>query len=598
MNPLTWLPQLFEYFELLCIKIAFKKWHIPGFSLSTLFTAPVALYLYRRQPRSRILRLLLLILANILLFFSIFFLLQGFWIFLVLLPVFRVVRFFYMRFRIHETETEPIQWEKGIVIKAEEEVFHRPKLTFRLEKLDLLALLFVLFIFLSFLINVDKFAPFGDDCWYHLAVARKIIESGAIPEWDYWEFQWNPDAIPGDIGLIPGRPHLYPPLLHILIAFFSQDADHVIEGAKVLQIFLYPAALLSSWYFARLLFSSKIAFIALVILSMDLTFLLIYIGIMPSSLVNLFFPLLLINFLSKRLKTSVLLMTLCLYSHLSLPFLVLLCLLVLSYKYRTYFSFYKKFAVISLIFYLPWALRVLVYRDFLRSFGSIVGNPILGLLIGMLSLQILNPVFLYFGIKGLRRSSGVNRDLIKYILIGFLPALIFYGGRYWFHTAPFWAIFIAMFLEEKIFSRKRIVLLLFFALIPMPLVAFGVPNGGPPLLPSVTALDGALGLHFLPLASNEENETLRAFIETYAAPGQIIHVDEASLADRIVVLTGRPVDNGMWFEVGSDYTQELIQYTRFYERPALFLYLNREKLPPVDEIHSLYGGKYWGAVRW
>ncbi len=584
MNPLNWLPSLFEYFEKLCVKIATRGWHRPGFYLSTLFTAPIALYLHRKETRYRFLNIFSKILANILLFFSIYILLKGFWIFLLLLLfIARAVKFFYNRLRIGEKETEPIQWEQAILIQTREEVFYRPKLRFRLEKLDLLALLFILFIFLNFLVNADKFAPFGDDCWYHLAVARKIEELDAIPLWDTWEFQ------------PVGRPHLYPPLLHIMIAFFSKDAEHVIEGAKVLQIFLYPAALLTSWYFARLLFSSKIAFIALVILSMDATFLLLFIGIMPSSLVNLFFPLLLITFLSKRLKSSVLLMVLCLYSHLSFPFLVLVCLLVLSYKYRTYFSFYKKFAVLSLVLYLPWGLRVLIFRDFLRSFGAIIGNPILGLVIGMLSLQIFNPLFLYCGIKGLKKSSGINRDLVKYTLVGFLPALIFYGGRYWFHTAPFWAIFIALFLEKKIHSVKRIVLLLFLAFVPTPLIAFGLPGGGPPLLPSITALDGAVGLHFLPQYYNEEDAALKALLEQYTSPDQIIHVDEASLADRIVTLTGRPVDNGMWFEVGSERMREIIQYTRLNERPAVFVYLNRRELPPVDEIYSI--GRYWVAVR-
>ncbi|MBU7019100.1 MAG: hypothetical protein HXS44_16435 [Theionarchaea archaeon] len=582
MNPLNWLPSLFSYFEQFCIKIASRGWHRPAFYISTLLTAPIALYLHRTKTRYGVLDVILKILANILLIFSLFFLLRGFWIFLFLLPVARVVRFFYIHL-VGEKETQPIPWEHAIVIRTDEEVFSRPKLTFQLEKLDLLALLFMLFIFLSFLVNVDKFAPFGDDCWYHLAVARNIIEKGGIPLWDTWEFQ------------PVGRPHLYPPLLHILIAFFSEDAEHVIDGAKVLQIFLYPAALLTSWYFARLLFSSKIAFIALIILSMDLTFLLIFIGIMPSSLINLIFPLLLISFLSKRLKTSVLLMTLCLYSHLSLPFLVLICLLVLSYKYRTYLNFYKKFVILSLILYLPWAVRVLIFRDFLRSFATIVGNPILGVLIGMISLQIINPIFLYCGIKGLKKSSGINRDLIKYILIGFLPALIFYGGRYWFHTAPFWAIFIALFLEKKISSRKRIAFLLLFALVPMPLIAIGMPGGGPPFLPSVTALDGAIGLHFLPISTSEEDMALKAFIEQYTQPGQIIHVDESSLADRIVVLTGRPVDNGMWFEVGSEEAQNIIENNRLYEKPAIFVYLNREKLPPDCEIHSI--GRYWVAIR-
>ena len=584
MNPLNWLPSLFDYFERICIKIASKGWHRAGFYLSTLFTAPIALYLHRKETRHRLLNIFLKILANILLIFSIIFLIQGFWIFLLLLPVGRVAKFFYDHLRIGEKEVEPIKWEHAIVIQTDKEVFYRPKLKFSLEKLDLLSLLFILFIFLSLLVNVGKLSPFGDDCWYHLAVARNIIEKGTIPLWDTWEFQ------------PAGRPHLYPPLLHILIAFFSEDAEHVIEGAKVLQIVLYPAALLASWYFARLLFSSKVAFIALVILSMDFTFLLLFIGIMPSALVNLFFPLLLVSFLSKRLWTSVFLMTLCLYSHLSFPFLVLVCLLVLSYKYRTYLSFYRKFVIISLVLYLPWALRVLIFREYLRSFGTIVGNPVLGLLIGMLSLQIFNPIFLGFGIQGLRKTSGINRDLVKYVLIGFLPALLFYGGRYWFHTAPFWAVFIALFLEKRITSRKRGLFLLLFALVPMPLVAFGVPGGGgAPLLPGITALDVSIFADLLPSGYTAEDLQLKALIEQYTSRDQIIHVDEASLADKIVVLTGRPVDNGMWFEVGSEEARRIIEYNRLYERPAVFVYLNREELPPVDEVFSV--GKYWIAVR-
>lgn len=566
MNPLNVFPTLFEYFEKLCIKIASKGWHRPGFYLSTLFTAPIALYLHKKETSYTVLNVLLNILANILLIFSFFFLLRGFWIFLLLLPAARITKFVYDRL-IGDVVTEPIQWE----------------FTFRFENLDLLSLLFILFIFLGFLVNADKVTPVGPDCWYHMAVARKIMELGKIPLWDTWEFQ------------PVGRPHLYPPLLHLLIAFFSRDVENITGGARVLQIGLYPAALLTSWYFARLVFSSKVAFIAVVILSMDITFSIIFVGLMPSSLVNLLFPLILVGFLSKRLVIAVPLMVLCLYSHLSFPFLVLICLLVLSYKYREYLSFYKKFVVLSLLFYVPWAIRVFFFRDFLRSFATLMGNPIIGVLVGMLSLQIVNPIFLYCGIQGLRKSSGINRDVVKYILIGFLPALIFYGGRYWFHTAPFWAIFIALYVEKWISSKKKIALLLLFALVPLPLGAFNVPGGGPPIIFSITALDGVLGLQYWPSSLYEEDIELKYIIEQYTSPDQIIHVDDGSLADKIVTLTGRPVDNGMWFEVGSKDIQQAVEYARLHERPAVFVYLDRERLPPVDEIHRI--GRYWAALR-
>ncbi len=580
MNPLNWLPALFDYFERFCIKIATKGWHKPGFYLSTLFTAPVALYLHRKETHYTGLNVLLKVLANILLVFSLYLLINGFFLFLILLPIARIIKFIYNCLRIGEKVTEPMRWN----------------LTFQFEKLDLLALLFILFIFLGFLVNAYRITPTGPDCWYHMAVARKIMEHGEIPLWDTWEFQWNPAVIPPDAGeVLPGRPHLYPPLLHILIALFSPDAEHIIEGAKVLQIILYPAALFTSWYFARLLFSSKVAFIAVIVLSMDITFSIIFIGLMPSSLVNLLFPLVLMGFLSKRLVIAVPTMVLCLYSHLSFPFLVLICLFILSYKYRTYFSFYKKFLVLSLVLYLPWALRIFFFRDFLRSFGAIVGNPIAGIVVGMLSLQILNPILLYCGIQGLRKSSGITRDIVKYILIGFLPALIFYGGRYWFHTAPFWAIFIALFLKKWITSKKGIALILFFSLVPLPLVALNIPKGGPPVMLSITAVDSILGLQFWPSSYYDEDRELEAILEQYTAPDQIIHVDEGSLADKIVVLTGRPVDNGMWFEVGSGEIQRRIEYNRLHERPAVFVYFNRDELPPVDEVYRI--GRYWVAVR-
>ena len=107
MNPLNWLPTLFEYFENLCIRIATKGWHRPGFYLSTLFTAPVALYLHRKDTRHTGLNIILKIVANVLLIFS-FILLLRLWIFLLLLPLARIVKFVYDRLRIGEPEIEPI----------------------------------------------------------------------------------------------------------------------------------------------------------------------------------------------------------------------------------------------------------------------------------------------------------------------------------------------------------------------------------------------------------------------------------------------------------------------------------------------------------
>ena len=573
-NPLDLLPTLISYYESLCIKISTRKWHYPGFFLSSGLLFPLSLYLFKLKTKYTFLNIVKDIVVNLLIVIGTIFFLKGFFIFLFLLPIARIVKFLYAKFTLNKPITEKIEIPE-----------ERTRKKFELTGLDKLAIVFILFIGVSFLINSSKLYPVGDDAWYHLAVSRNIIELGKIPMWDTWEFQPF------------GRPHLYPPLLHLMIAFFSGEPDRVIEGARVLQVFLYSISLFLYWYFFRMLFSSKIALIALVFLSMDFTFFLIYLGLMPSALVNLFLPLLLISFLLKKLKTSVFLMVLCLYSHLSFPFLILVCLFIVSYKYRSYLSFYKKFALISLVLYIPWAIRVFFFRDFLRSFATITGNPVLGLLIGMLSLQILNPVFLYLGYKGIKNSSGDNRDLIKYILIGFLPALIFYGGRYWFHAAPFWCIMIALYLQRFFNTRKMIAVLLIISLIPMPLIAIGVPNVKSPLLPGITAMDQAILLYGPSdkLIEIQNDQKLKNYILENVPEEKVIHVDEPTLADRVVVLTGRKVDNGMWFEVGNEEIRKGIEIIRLTEKNAYFVYKNKDKLPPVDKIFQI--GDYWIGIR-
>lgn len=49
-------------------------------------------------------------------------------------------------------------------------------------------------------------SPSMVDTWYHLALADQILQRGEVPLWDDWEFAPY------------GRPNLYPPVLHILLA--------------------------------------------------------------------------------------------------------------------------------------------------------------------------------------------------------------------------------------------------------------------------------------------------------------------------------------------------------------------------------------------
>ena len=58
------------------------------------------------------------------------------------------------------------------------------------------------------------------DMYYHLQTAWGFIQAGGYSNWDFWEYAPF------------GRPHIYPPLFHILLALFMKLGFGVIFLAK------------------------------------------------------------------------------------------------------------------------------------------------------------------------------------------------------------------------------------------------------------------------------------------------------------------------------------------------------------------------------
>jgi len=212
-------------------------------------------------------------------------------------------------------------------------------------------------------------------------------------------------------------------------------------------------------------------------------------------------------------------------------------------------DFYKKFVMFSLILYLPWFLRILGNFNALENTIQTFSSPI-HIVFGFLSLQFFNPILISLGIIGYRKASE-KYNIVKIFLLGSLPILVFYGGRYWFHTMPFWAIMIASLTKKYLKNKKRVALFLIIGLIPtFDIVLF--ENFG--VIPSLTGGDVAIimwterGIAFESLY-DEDCEVLREYILNTTDVDEIIGVDEAWVGDMIVALTGRRVNSGAWWEV-------------------------------------------------
>ena len=89
--------------------------------------------------------------------------------------------------------------------------------------------------------------PLVLDPWYHLLIARQMAEAGGVLAIDAWQFA------------PVGRPHLYPPLLHLGLAGLLDAGVPPLTAIRVASAVLPPALLGSVWLSAKRLAGPEIA---------------------------------------------------------------------------------------------------------------------------------------------------------------------------------------------------------------------------------------------------------------------------------------------------------------------------------------------------
>ncbi len=414
-----------------------------------------------------------------------------------------------------------------------------------LDRLDRFTLGVIGVVFLLMLVNIGHLRPSMSDTWYHDNVAQQFRRDGGFSAWDQWDYAPT------------GRPQLYPPLLHLLLATLAVFTGGVIHASQLCAVIFLPLALLTTWYAGRRLMDSRVALLAVLIVLTDLMHFIIMEAHIAGCLINILLPLLMVSFLARRAWWSILLMTLMLYSHLGFPICVVAGLLLFGLKYRGYGRLALKVTGISLLFFTPWLSHVLSNLDWLPvlSEGGVPG----GRLQKILSLQSFNVLLLVLGLWGIaiapRRQP--QRLLPAYLLIGFLPILFSYGGRYMMHTMPLWAILgggVITPLVSRTVPTRNLLGLIFLTFLPWPTVGLmggvaPIPLTAPILLAIMTVKGGA------PLESGDKSEAYRPdcdqladWLRQHTKPDQIVWTNSTWMADMIALLAQRRTSYGAWWE--------------------------------------------------
>jgi len=453
--------------------------------------------------------------------------------------------------------------------------------------LDLIALSVIAIQVILLILNIDNLPADQKDWSYHLMIARMFVDHQSL-FWDYYEF--------APIG----RPNLYPPFLHILFAGSNILGMSWVFIQKFYGVLTYLASLVCVFFVSRDLFGKKVGLLSVVILSASYSYWWWQISIAPTSIIFALFPLVMWSFYKKKTILSIGLLSIFLWTHFS-GLLAVLAILVFGILKRDYFKYSIKVIGVSLVIFAPWAIHVLLHRDWMHgNWSSIIDMPTFGALTIIFSI-----LGLFFLIK--------RRDVKDLLILATIPSIVLigllYGFRFFMHAPVILAILMAIGAYE---TSKRInenvfyIFLIAFLVISYsgePAIRLnsiaGQPNreqpiiGEPPQFPSYIGDPGgapfqqppmndrnpggqmnpagAFGLGNMqstPLKENlnalrdiqkrtltlspylsENAFKLYNFIIKNTTEDEIIHVQGGPIATCISLFTDRRTDNGMWMEV-------------------------------------------------
>lgn len=150
------------------------------------------------------------------------------------------------------------------------------------------------------------------DIYYHLLTAWGFIQAGGYSGWDFWQY--------APIG----RLHIYPPVLHIILAFFIKLGMNKIILVKLLEAITPTIFLIVLWIFISKNYSERLAFFVLLATSSSFSFFISLLNHIPATLSIIFGFLAFDRLFKYQILRSIILLTLCFYTHIGVSWFFIL----------------------------------------------------------------------------------------------------------------------------------------------------------------------------------------------------------------------------------------------------------------------------------
>lgn len=436
----------------------------------------------------------------------------------------------------------------------------------KLSWIDYLALGFICFTTALTLVRWNIFYPMFIDIYYHLTIMRSFDIAGGLVMHDF--LQYAP----------VGRPHIYAPLVHVLMLLFYKLGFSVEFIGRFFSWIMFPLSQLAVWFSLREIFNEKTGFYALVLVSAPLNWV-INQGVHNANAIPLVLaPLVLCTVEKDKIKTAIVLLTACLYSHAGAG--VVPGAALIFYGLHRWSKLRNVFVVIavSLLLFSPWLTHTIGNLDSVKESSTSKVEEDFLQLHRMTVYLILIPLML----AGLVLCYIKRKEYLMlpaYLYGNLVMFLVGYSGRFWAYNsylpyAMLGSVALAL-VHEKIElmpSKKQLaavfaVSILLVVSLVNPAIGGGGPPGGkgermmppgqPPIQQPLIQFEDTMIVSYLrgdptQQASSEltpENLQVMEVIEENSGLDDIVFTDNHMYNPLIASITGRGVTGGLLAEV-------------------------------------------------
>lgn len=393
--------------------------------------------------------------------------------------------------------------------------------------------------------------PYFLDSYYHLSVIRGFAQAGGPVLCAFWE------AAP------QGRPHLYPPLFHLIFLPASLGGAPFIQLARFWTWASFPLLLAVTWAVLIRVASPRLACLALILLATPYSFFLGTINHAPATLALVAGLGMMLALHRKRWVAGGLFLAAAFWLHAGLPWLLALSVLLFGLVEREYRKSCLSILAVALLVASPWLLHLWNHHSMFqlqpRGEERVLEAPVPLLLLGLWGwgvawrrkgmfryLAVMAAAFLAMAFAGYRSRFLATQGLFPWLLLAAVALDRMFDKNLRWRAGTKLLLGLLLFFPSLHFSNGRITL----AWVD---TTFPTLSGLVPTRPRGTANT---------VYNEKFMGKLAEAVRAHTQPDELIYSNVNYLAGMMTAFTGRAATNRMLREMADRPAREQIPQAR------------------------------------